>query len=662
MRRLPISIGKGADLLGESVMLTFNAFQAIPGNVYVLLALLAAICILLVVLLLFLLRNSKRASNNSDVYASVDDYVQEPAQQPSQKLWYQQGLQDQAHEEPGFDAQLPLPHNIKLHQPVLERAELNNASSGIRQTLQPVSVEDHCPLCGKAVLPTDIFCMNCGNRLKLASPQLTSVKRSAVRDARSSSADGASSLVVNEWSSISSPERMLLEYNTVPQKLANRVEMNGHLTLRSGNKSLRDYPLNKPQTFIGRSTNNDIMIVRDKLTSRHHAIVRYEDGRYVLFDDHSANGTYLNGRKIATVSAYPLNDGDVVKIGVNEFLFHIVDAQSIDIEDVPTLAVELYAGAQDPKRSSVEEPLPHMITDIHAPLVENPSPPVTQTASPVHIPDTPVEVPSQQMSFTTFHPKEVSVDVWNTLLVYAHQDATTTAVYEDADRFRQELEDIPAGLSSPLEQPLLPATNITIVPECKGIVFNPRRLSFKWTDNWHRLMFRFSIKKDLLAAGITASGRISIFAGPLLIATLKTSMMFTEQTQLEQVSGVEATTRPYKHVFASYSKEDVMVAQAYRDVSHLLGVDVQAREATREREVVNNLLKQAIEEAEVFQLFWSSHAAQSAYIRQEWEYALKLQKSEDFLRPMYWDVPLIAPPDQLAALPFTYLPSYTFHK
>ena len=643
-------------------MLTFNALQAIPGNVYVLLGLLAAICILLVLLLLFLLRNNKRASNNSDAYAPVDDYAQKLAQQSSQKLWYQQSLQDQVQGEPGSDAQLPFPHNMKLPLPVQEPAEQNNNSSGIRQALQPLSSEDHCPLCGKAVQPTDMFCMNCGNRLKLASPQLISGKRPAVRDARSSRADGASSIVVNDWSSIPVQERALLEYNTVPQKLANSVEMNGYLTLRSGNKSLRDYPLNRLQTFIGRSTNNDIMIVKDKLTSRHHAIVRYEGGRYVLFDDHSANGTYLNSRKIVTVSAYPLNDGDAIKIGVNEFLFHIVDAQSIDIEDVPTLAVEPYVSAQDPKRSNVEEPLQRMITDIHAPLLESPPLPVTQPPQPVHVPAAPVEVLSQQMSFTTFHPKEVSVDIWNTLLVYAHQDATTTAVYEDADRFRQELEDIPAGLSSPLEQPLLPATNITIVPECKGIVFNPRRLSFKWTDNWHRSMFRFSIKKELLAASTTTTGRISIFAGPLLIATLKMSMMFTEQTQPEQVSGMEATTRPYKHVFASYSKEDTMIAQAYRDVSHLLGVDVQAREASRSREILNDVLKRAIEETEVFQLFWSSHAAQSAYIRQEWQYALKLQKSEEFLRPTYWDVPLVAPPERLAALQFTYLPSYTFHK
>jgi pSer/pThr/pTyr-binding forkhead associated (FHA) protein len=648
---LLISIGKGADLLGESVMLSFitaNASLAISGNVYILLALLAAICILLVALLLFLLRNNKRASDTGEVQVSVGGYEHKVIQQPSQKLWYQQNLLDQNHEALGSNAQTPPPHNIKVHQP-----EQSNPSSGVRQPLQPLSIEDRCPLCGKVVQPTDIFCMNCGNRLKSASPQLASGKRPAVPGSRSSSGDSYAPLVINDGPSSPVQEKTLLEYNIVPQKLVNRVEMKGYLTLRFGNKSLRDYPLNRPQTFIGRSTNNDVMIVKDKLTSRHHAIVRYENGRYVLFDDHSANGTYLNGRKIVTVSAYPLNDGDVIKIGVNEFLFHIVDVQSLDAEDVPTLGVDRDASVQEREHVSIEEPLQRMVTDIHTPLVEIPSQPPAPE---------PVESASQQTSFTAFHPKEVSVDIWNTLLVYAYQDAATGAVYEDADRFRQELEDIPAGLSTPLEEPLLPATNITIVPECKGVVFNPRRLSFKWTDNWHRSMFRFSVKKELLAGSSTVSGRINIFAGPLLIATLKMSMVFTEKAPFEQVSGVEATTKPYKYVFASFSKEDTAVAQAYRVVSHLLGVDAQALATSRSREIVNDQLKQAIEEAEVFQLFWSSHAVQSAYIKQEWEYALQLQRSEDFLRPIYWEVPLVTPPDQLARWQFTYLPSYTFHK
>jgi pSer/pThr/pTyr-binding forkhead associated (FHA) protein len=648
-------------------MFTFNALQGIPGNLYILLALLAAVCILLVALLLLLLRGSKRAAVNSDGHSSAGAYLHKQVQHVSQKLWYQQSLQDQAHEDLGSRAQLPPPHNIHTYEPVPELADENNNSSGTRQPLQPLSTHELCPLCGKVIQPSDMFCMNCGNRLKMTSPRLASGKRPVVRGVLSSSADGpslasssASSSAVNTWSSTSLQEKTFRDPNTVAQKLARGLELPGHLTLRSGDKNLRDYPLDKTQMYIGRSTNNDIMISKDKLTSRHHAIISYENEHYALLDDHSANGTYLNGRKIVTVSPHPLNDGDVIKIGVNEFIFHIIDVQSFDIDDAPTLAVEPTSSAQDMKSASAEDPLQRMVTDIHQPVVERHSTPLPPLTPPVPTTDAPVEVASQQMAFTAFHPKEVPADLWNTLLVYAYQNGITEAIYEDADRFRQELVDVPSGLSSPLAQPLLTATNITIVPECKGVVFNPRRLSFKWTDNWHRSMFRFSIKQEML--GADTSGRINIFAGPLLIATLRMSMMFTAQTQPELVSGAEATTQAYTRVFASYNKQDTAIAQAYSDVSRVLGIDVQQREALRSCEPLHDSVKQAIEEAEVFQLFWSSQSAQSVYIKQEWQYALELQRSEDFLHPIYWDVPLLTAPAPLAALQFTYLPLYTFLK
>ena len=123
-------------------MLTLNALQALPGNVYILLALLALICILLILLLVFLLRGNKRASHRSDTFGFVADHPDKPEQHASQKLWYQQSLQEQSREGLGSDPRLPAPHNIRLHQPVQEQAEQNNASSGMRQVLQPLSRED----------------------------------------------------------------------------------------------------------------------------------------------------------------------------------------------------------------------------------------------------------------------------------------------------------------------------------------------------------------------------------------------------------------------------------------------------------------------------------------------------------------------------------------
>jgi hypothetical protein len=66
-----------------------------------------------------------------------------------------------------------------------------------------------------------------------------------------------------------------------------------------------------------------------------------------------------------------------------------------------------------------------------------------------------------------------------------------------------------------------------------------------------------------------------------------------------------------------------------------------------------------IDNAEIFQLFWSPNAATSTYVRQEWERALeraKAQKLVGFIRPVYWEKPLVQPPPQLADLHFAYVP------
>ena len=62
-----------------------------------------------------------------------------------------------------------------------------------------------------------------------------------------------------------------------------------------------------------------------------------------------------------------------------------------------------------------------------------------------------------------------------------------------------------------------------------------------------------------------------------------------------------------------------------------------------------------IDTSDLFQLFWSTSAAQSAYVRQEWQYALHQLRGEGFIRPVYWERPLVSPPVELHHLHFAYI-------
>src|SRR5437667_461454 len=67
----------------------------------------------------------------------------------------------------------------------------------------------------------------------------------------------------------------------------------GLLYLIHNGQPAATYPLDKPLVSIGRLSDCDI-VVSDPGASRRHAEIRAEDGRYVLADLGSTNGTKVN--------------------------------------------------------------------------------------------------------------------------------------------------------------------------------------------------------------------------------------------------------------------------------------------------------------------------------------------------------------------------------
>jgi pSer/pThr/pTyr-binding forkhead associated (FHA) protein len=74
----------------------------------------------------------------------------------------------------------------------------------------------------------------------------------------------------------------------------------------------KSYRLQTHRPFtVGRDPGNDI-ILRDPKVSRHHAEVVFERGFFVLHDLASANGTYVNGKRVRVA---PLTHGARVRMG-----------------------------------------------------------------------------------------------------------------------------------------------------------------------------------------------------------------------------------------------------------------------------------------------------------------------------------------------------------
>ncbi|NJN16275.1 MAG: FHA domain-containing protein [Oscillochloris sp.] len=84
------------------------------------------------------------------------------------------------------------------------------------------------------------------------------------------------------------------------------------------------------ETTIGRESSNHVVVMRREV-SRLHARIVYEDGRYVISDAGSINGTYVNGRKLD--APYTLRTEDVIGLGTGPALLKFSDPQATFVPD-----------------------------------------------------------------------------------------------------------------------------------------------------------------------------------------------------------------------------------------------------------------------------------------------------------------------------------------
>jgi FHA domain/zinc-ribbon domain len=90
------------------------------------------------------------------------------------------------------------------------------------------------------------------------------------------------------------------------------------LVVRSGGgRAGEHFLLEHERITVGRSPDCDIFL-DDVTVSRRHALLKQADGGFLIEDQGSLNGTFLNRRRIESA---PLEDGDEVQIGKYKLTF-----------------------------------------------------------------------------------------------------------------------------------------------------------------------------------------------------------------------------------------------------------------------------------------------------------------------------------------------------
>src|SRR6266511_4003901 len=127
------------------------------------------------------------------------------------------------------------------------------------------------------------------------------------------------------------------------------------VTEKGGEQRRLDF--DKPEITIGRVQGNDVILPKGNVSKRHARIV-LKDGKFIIVDLKSTNGTYVNGRKITS----PLVVKESDKIYIGDFI--------LGVEETGGRAAEAGRGAPGFGDAPQPAPLPPPMAHEAPPMLD----------------------------------------------------------------------------------------------------------------------------------------------------------------------------------------------------------------------------------------------------------------------------------------------------
>lgn len=255
------------------------------------------------------------------------------------------------------------------------------------------------------------------------------------------------------------------------------------------------------------------------------------------------------------------------------------------------------------------------------------------------------------------HPNAITPGSSTPLLAYIYALLYFGEVQRDrAERLGDaRISDFGQAQAMPSEA-IAVGSRITVVPRIDECSVEPGMLTVKWEGEWTCAPFAVKPLTGLVAGHepMDLTGDVTFYVGPIVVGTVEFSLRYSPDAATT-ITPTDAKVAPYQKMFASYSHRDMDLVEQFERVLSASGTEyLRDKVVLRTGEEWNQRLLELIDEADVFQLFWSQSASASKYVTQEWEHALSLGRRQ-FVRPVYWKEPLPDVPPQLGHLHFAFL-------
>ena len=287
----------------------------------------------------------------------------------------------------------------------------------------------------------------------------------------------------------------------------------------------------------------------------------------------------------------------------------------------------------------------------------------------------------EDVQFTVARPPRLRAERWETMLVLAHHGVEFVApdgrTVDQPAEVRQRISGFfgsepVTSTSQPSSLALPRGAELVVVPDLpRHVDCDPPSAPLGWTGEVAEV--RFLLRAPSAAVGSTVDGWLRVFCGPVVIAETALTLAIVAESAASAVAASPAPAPApapapiqtaalarYRHIFPCFSPADSAVVEGVAAVAEALGDDYLDRVMeARLDDAPSDWLLPLIAEADVFQLFWSSHSMVSSSCRQQWERAVE-DGREGFVLPLYWEHPFPRsdglPPPALASLRFVLVP------
>lgn len=250
------------------------------------------------------------------------------------------------------------------------------------------------------------------------------------------------------------------------------------------------------------------------------------------------------------------------------------------------------------------------------------------------------------LQFLASYPRTLVPGEWQPVSVYVYKGFIIDRVMKDAQVNNAAYDDSHAVPHSGAGDRQIPSgLRIVARPHMAGFQFNPGQVSIEFHEDWHRLDFR--VRALDASPNLSHVGFVTVNVEGIVVADVP--LIISVASSADGRRTVGSPVRPYQYPFACYSPQDHAVVMRLQRVQKVMRLPF-LRELIElhEQEQWDDRLLRMIDRADVFQLFWSRHAAASEIVAREWRHAVGLTYKERFVRPVYLSPDAPELPDELS--------------